>query len=237
MIYKDSEVIFYSLKRLRKYIKYNLVDSGPTKRELEPVVEYLWKLINTTYAAKWDTLIFNKKKNLTIRKCVGDCIMPYYRQNQPSTPTSNMTTANPSPLPAAEASPPPATNISAALLPPNKNVKSTIKKDPKPSNIKKSYAQASKSNLSRIEDIVQVKKAFPALSVDEVGKVLKIKNSGEGNKKPRINMTTREPSRKEVIILMAKHNAELIINSAHIHIANVNKCLKNSKSDIIADFI
>ena len=163
--------------------------------------------------------------------------MPYYRQNQPSTPTSNMTTANPSPLPAAEASPPPATNISAALLPPNKNVKSTIKKDPKPSNIKKSYAQASKSNLSRIEDIVQVKKAFPALSVDEVGKVLKIKNSGEGNKKPRINMTTREPSRKEVIILMAKHNAELIINLAHIHIANINKCLKNSKLDIIADFI
>ena len=50
-------------------------------------------------------------------------------------------------------------------------------------------------------------------------------------------MTTRGPLRKEVIILMAKHIAELIINSAHIHIANVNKCLKNSKSDIIADFI
>ena len=36
---------------------------------------------------------------------------------------------------------------------------------------------------------------------------------------------------------MAKHIAELIINSAHIHIANVNKCLKNSKSDIVTDFI
>jgi len=78
---------------------------------------------------------------------------------------------------------------------------------------------------------------FPALSADEVGKVLKIKNSGEGNKKPKINMTTRGPSRKEVIIPMAKHNAELIVNSAHIYIANVNKCLKNSKSDIVADFI
>ena len=50
-------------------------------------------------------------------------------------------------------------------------------------------------------------------------------------------MTTRGPSRKEVIIPMAKHIAELIVNSAHIHIANINKCLKNSKSDIIADFI
>ena len=36
---------------------------------------------------------------------------------------------------------------------------------------------------------------------------------------------------------MAKHIAELIINSAHIHIANVNKCLKNSKSDIVTYFI
>ena len=127
--------------------------------------------------------------------------------------------------------------MSVALPPPNKNIKSTVKKDPKPSNMKKSYIQASKSNLLCIEDIVRVKEAFPALSADEVEKVLKMKNSREGNKKPKINMTTKELSRKEVIILMAKHIAELIVNSAHIHIANVNKCLKNSKSDIIADFI
>ena len=36
---------------------------------------------------------------------------------------------------------------------------------------------------------------------------------------------------------MTKTNTELIINSAHIHISNINKCLKNSKSDIFADFI
>jgi len=36
---------------------------------------------------------------------------------------------------------------------------------------------------------------------------------------------------------MIKANAELIINSAHIHVFNVNKCLKNSKSDTFADFI
>ena len=75
------------------------------------------------------------------------------------------------------------------------------------------------------------------MSADEVGKMLKVKNSREGNKKPKINMMTRRPSRKEVIILMAKLSAELIINSAHIHISNLNKCLKNSKLDIIADFI
>jgi len=75
------------------------------------------------------------------------------------------------------------------------------------------------------------------LSADEVGKMLKVKNKGESNKKPRINMTTRGPSRREVIIPMTKPNAELIDNSAYIHISNVNKYLKNSKSDIITDFI
>ena len=67
--------------------------------------------------------------------------------------------------------------------------------------------------------------------------MLKTKNSGMDNKKLKINMTTRELSRREVIISMTKVNAELIVNSAYIHISNINNCLKNAKSDIIADFI
>ena len=81
--------------------------------------------------------------------------MPYYMQNQPSTASPNTMIMNTlSPLPSAEAAPPPTINIPRAPPPPNKNVESTAKKDPKPSNLKKSYVQASKSNLSRIEDIV-----------------------------------------------------------------------------------
>jgi len=82
-----------------------------------------------------------------------------------------------------------------------------------------------------------VKEVFPTLSADEVGKMLKAKNSGRGMKKPKINMMTRKQSRREVIIPITKANAELIVNSAHIYISNVNKCLKNSKSDTFADFI
>jgi len=122
--------------------------------------------------------------------------------------------------------------------PPSKTTGPIEKKVPKPMTTKKTYVQASKSNPSlNIEDVLWVKEAFPALSANEVGKILKAKNSGVGNKKPKINMTTRGLSRREVIILMTKVNTELIINSAYIHISNVNNCLKNSKSDIIADFI
>ena len=232
---KDSKMIYDSLTRMRSFIKHHL---NPMEREVKPIVKKLWKLIDTIYSANWDTVPFCKDKNLTIRKCVGDQIMPYYTQNQPLTKSSNTTTSNIlSPLQKAEVAPPSTINIPRAPPPPNKNVESTAKKDPKPSNLKKSYVQASKSNLLHIEDIVQVKEAFPALSADEVGKVLKIKNSGGNNRKPKINMTTRGPSRKEVIIPMAKHITELIVNSAHNHITNINKCLRNSKSDIVTDFI
>jgi len=236
-IFKDAKIIFNSIRRLKSYIKHHPVNKVPPKGEFVPVVEYLWKLIDIIYTTKWNSLIFNKEKTLTIRKCVGEHIMSYYRQNQLSTSISDMKMNTPSPLSSTEVALPPTTNTSVAPPPPNKNVKSTIKKAPKPLNMKKSYTQASKSNLSCIEDILQVKKVFPALLVNKVGKVLKIRNSREGSKKPRINMTTRGPSRKKVIIPMAKHIAELIVNSAHTHITNVNKCLKNSKSNIVANFI
>ena len=123
-------------------------------------------------------------------------------------------------------------------LPPSKMTGPNKKKAPKPSIMKKSYMQASKANiLSSIEDVIRVKKVFLTLSTDEVGKMLKAKNSGRSTKKPKINIMTRGQSRREVIIPMIKANAELIVNSAHIHVSSVNKCLKNSKSDTFADFI
>ena len=71
---------------------------------------------------------------------------------------------------------------------------------------------------------------FLSLSANEVGKILKVKNSSEGKKKPKLNMMTRELFRKEVIIPMAKSNTELIVKSAHIHVTNLNEYLKNSQS-------
>jgi len=78
---KDSKMMFDSIVRLRSFIKHYPVDKSPMERELVPIVEFLWKLFDTIYSAKWDTLIFNKENNLTIRKCIGEHIMPYYRQN------------------------------------------------------------------------------------------------------------------------------------------------------------
>jgi len=81
MVIKDSESMFKSIRRMRNYIKHHLADKVTIGREFTPVVKQLWKLFDNIYAAKWDSLIFNREKTLTIRKCVGERIVPFYRQN------------------------------------------------------------------------------------------------------------------------------------------------------------
>ena len=105
-------------------------------------------------------------------------------------------------------------------------------------NVKKPYVQASKANISlRVKDILRIKDTFPELSADDVERIIKVTNSNKEQRKPKINMTTKGPLRKQIIIPMAKSNTKLIINSASSNITNINKYLKNIKSDIIADFI
>ena len=110
----------------------------------------------------------------------------------------------------------PPTTIILVVLSSIKNSETVIKKALKPSNVKKSYVQALRTNiLLNIKDVLQIKEAFPSLSADEVGKMIKAKNYSKRKKKPKVNMITRGLSRKQIIIPMAKLNAELIVNSAH----------------------
>jgi len=198
-------------------------------KDFEQVTKGFWSLIIAIYFSRWDLLPVENGK--TFHNLVGKRILNSYVKcgllNQlkakkllPSIPTTAMNS-----------------NISVAL-PPSKMTGPNEKKAPKPIITKKSYVQAFKANISSsIKDVIWIKEAFPTLSANEVGKILKAKNSGRGMKKPKINMLTREQLRREVIISITKANAELIVNSAHIHISNVNECLKNSKSDTFTDFI
>jgi len=57
------------------------------------------------------------------------------------------------------------------------------------------------------------------------------------SKRRKVNMTTKGLSRKQIIIPMNKENAEILASKADFHITNVNRLLKNTKSDIVVDFI
>ena len=78
---------------------------------------------------------------------------------------------------------------------------------------------------------------FPTLSADKVTRIIKVKNSSKEQKKSKINMMTKRPSKRQIIIPMVRSNAKLIINSANQLITNINKSLKEIKSDITVDFI
>jgi len=50
-------------------------------------------------------------------------------------------------------------------------------------------------------------------------------------------MTTKGPSYKQVIIPISTDNANKFVKDSSIHIANINRTLKNVKLDVMANFI
>ena len=55
--------------------------------------------------------------------------------------------------------------------------------------------------------------------------------------KPKLNMTTKGLSRKQIIVLMSMNNAKRVITQSNMHVSNINRLLKDIKSEISADFI
>jgi len=64
-----------------------------------------------------------------------------------------------------------------------------------------SYAQVLASNIN---EIMKIKDSFPNLSPKEIHKMVNKKNK---ILKPRINITTKEPSRRQVLVLMNLENS------------------------------
>ena len=50
-------------------------------------------------------------------------------------------------------------------------------------------------------------------------------------------MTTKGPLCKQVIIPISLDNANNFVKKSNIYVANINRALKNIKSDVMADFI
>ena len=90
------------------------------------------------------------------------------------------------------------------------------------------------TNMAR--ETLKIKKAFPSLQNKKIKQIQKI-ISGVTNLKPHINMTTKGPLHKQVIIPMSLDNANNFVKESSIHVANINRALKNIKLDVMADFI
>jgi len=97
------------------------------------------------------------------------------------------------------------------------------------------YAQATKLSTNTSE-VLKIKKAFLALNVKKINQ---INNIIKGNPKPKlqIQMTTKGPSRKQVIVPMSKENNSNFMKNSTLHVANINRQLQNAKSEVLVNYI
>ena len=86
-------------------------------------------------------------------------------------------------------------------------------------------------------DTLKIKEMFPKLQNNKIDQVQKIINSSDSKLKLWINMTTKGPSHKQVIVPMNSEVAGRFLKDSSMHIININHALKNIKSKIMANFI
>ena len=87
----------------------------------------------------------------------------------------------------------------------------------------------------KFDEILKLKADYPNLSAKKIENIQNVINNS-GKVKLKINMTTKGPSRKQIIISVDNDNKSKFITSSSVHITNINSVLKNIKSEVRADF-
>ena len=108
----------------------------------------------------------------------------------------------------------------------------------------KSYTQASSSKpksdatSSKIAmNMLKIKNVFLNLPNRKINTIQKVVNSSNDKPKPRLNMTTKSPLHKQVIVPMNNNLGKRFIKDLAAHVTNINCVLKNIKSNVCTDFI
>lgn len=90
------------------------------------------------------------------------------------------------------------------------------------------------SNNTR--EVLKIKKTFLNFQVKKIKKNQK-KIKDDGKPKLKINMTMKEPLRKQIIVPMSNDNKLKFIEESSVYVTNINRALKNIKSEVMADFV
>jgi len=225
----DIKNIKESLCRMGNYIKDKSVNSNSNNiKNLDNVGKVVWEFLSTVYDTYWDSLYVDNSK-MSFRNKVKS----KFNSQALRTPVNNKGKETVKPTYVSPLSPP-------ILAKTPKEVNEISKYFKKNDNLqKKSYTQASSKPQSSnaIMNTLKIKKIFLKLQNQKIDQVQKIINGGENKPKPRIYITTKGPSYKQIIIPMNKEAANKYIKDANNHISNINQALKVIKSSIITDFI
>jgi len=237
-IASDMKNIKQLLNFMARYISNKKVNpkSSNDLNDFDGIGDMVWNFLSSIYQSSWDSL-YTDNQSKTLREKISFKLTPRVVPSltYKSTKNPNPVTINKvPPLPPLPAKTKKEVNIISKYFLPNKPMVEN-KVQGNFNNSGKSYAQATKTS-NNILEVLKIKEMFTSLNAQKVDQVNNIVN-GQTKPKPHIKMTTKGPSRKQVIIPMSGDNINSFMKSSSLHVANINRLLRNAKSDVLADYI
>ena len=236
----DTKNIKDTLNFMAKYITNKRVNGNTANNfsDFDGMGDAIWNFISAVYGAKWDVLHTDNKTNNLRAKILSKFTprIPIPNSNtKKDIPKSNPVTINKAPpLPPLPAKFKKEVNTISKYFNPTKSDGKTNNQSSH-QNSGKSYAQASKPS-GNTSEVLKIKEAFPALNAKKIDQVNSIVN-GSSKPKPRLQSTTKGPSRKQIILPMGSSNITSFMKNSSLHVANINRELHNAKTDVLVDYI
>jgi len=230
----DAKNIKVTLDFMVKYITNKQVNSSHANdlKKFDSMGDAIWKFISSVYETKWDSLYTDNKTN-TLRSKISAKFTPR------SAPIrNNIKEKTHTPIPVSIKKVPPLPPLSAKTKSEVNRISKYFKPTSNKPNMDKptiSYAQASRQSPSTF-DVLKIKESFPALNTSQIDRVNNIVKRNS-KPKPRIQMTMKSPSRKQIIVPMSRDNSAAFLKNSSAHISNLNRLLGNAKTEVIVDFI
>jgi len=233
-IASDIKSIKDSLNFMARYIsnkKVNLSKANDLS-DFDNIGNSIWNFFSLVYQANWDSF-YTDNKATTLRAKISS---KFTSRIAPNTSKSNKDMTKYIPVTIEKVSPPP------PLLAKSKKEVNVISKyfqnnkpSVEPKKLAMTYAQTSKPTANTFK-VLKIKETFPALNAKKIDQ---ISNTVKGNlkPKPRIQMTIKGPSRKQVIILISSENNSNFMKNSATHVVNINRLLRNANSEILVDYI
>ena len=228
----DIKNIMTSFCQIKNYIFNKKVEKGKVNDldNLKGVGKEAWNFISAFYDVCWDTLIANSNSGSFRNKVVAKFMSKIN--------TSNTSKGNNS----KSADKPVSINRLPLLIPAKSSneineISKYFKKNDQSKGKMKSYAQATtSSSINNTRKVLKIKETFPNLQANKIKKIQQI-IKGDGKLEHKLNMMTKGLLRKQIIIPMNNDNRIKFVAELSTHISNINRVLKNLKSDIKADFL
>ena len=227
-IASDTKSIKDSLNFMARYINNKKVNSSKANDLLDfnSIGDSIWNFISTIYQANWD-IFYTDNKSTTLKAKITSKFTPRIapsnsKSNKEMTKTVLVTTNKVLPPPPLPVKSKREVNIISKYFQ-NKKPSAENKNPVRNKNSTISYAQATKPSANTSE-VLKIKETFPALNakkIDQINNIVK----GNSKPKPQIQMTTKGPSRKQVIVPISTENNNNFMKNSALHVSSINRQL------------